>query len=232
MSFGRPRPPATAAVARAATIAIKMAPRPPAPKLKPEAEGPAAARPKADQARQKTPLSSRDATQPASRIVDQYELTETLHVSQITGTEVHVARHRKTGELVVLKAIDPQRVYPLVKNGRAPLAATMALHAQLEHANVARLHEVFDSQRLVVVMEHVPGITLDLFMLNHGDSLGPTMPFHTPTMPFHTPTMPFHTPTPQAAPSMRPSRFSSSCAVRLLSCTLLGCAIATSACKM
>ena len=127
MSFGRPRPPPTAAVARAAAIAIKVPRPPPEPKLKPEAEGPAAARPRADQARQKTPLSSRDATNAAARIVDQYELTQHLHTSQITGTEVHVARHRKTGELVVLKAIDPQRMLPLVKNARTPLAATTVL---------------------------------------------------------------------------------------------------------
>ena len=101
----------------------------------------------------------------AGRIVDHYTLTHHLHTSVATGTDVHAARHRLTGEIVVMKAMDRSQ---LAAAGRVPSAHTSALHARLEHEHIVRLHEVFDSQRLVHVLEWVPGITLDEFMQSHG----------------------------------------------------------------
>jgi len=100
-----------------------------------------------------------------SRIVDHYALTQQVHTSTSTGTELHAGRHRLTGEMVALKAFDRTASNAV---GRVPLAHTTALHAQLEHEHIVRLHEVFDSQRLVHVLEWVPGLTLDEFMRSHG----------------------------------------------------------------
>jgi serine/threonine protein kinase len=85
-----------------------------------------------------------------------------VHTSTATGTELHVARHRLTGELVVMKAME-RKALSLV-----PAVPGSVLHAKLEHEHIARLHEVFDSQRLVIVMEHVEGINLDEFMQTQG----------------------------------------------------------------
>ena len=122
--------------------------------------------------RPKTNVAPGAAVPSGIRIIDYYEPTDHVHTSQVTGTEVHLAKHRLTGEIVVLEAMDPTRVHPGIKNPRTPLAATTALHALLEHQHIARLHEVFDSERMVCVLEHVPGISLDEFMQNHGCAVG------------------------------------------------------------
>ena len=97
-----------------------------------------------------------------SRIIDAYNLVEHVHTSSTFGTEVHVARHRSTNELVVLKAVERSHSRPV------SMTAAAALHARLEHEHIARLHEVFDSERLVLVLEMVEGITLDIFMQSFG----------------------------------------------------------------
>ena len=85
-----------------------------------------------------------------------------MHTSSSTSTEVHVARHRKTGEFVILKAVARSQSRPV------SVTAAAVLHAKLEHEHIARLHEIFDSERLVLVMEIVEGITLDFFMQSFG----------------------------------------------------------------
>ena len=99
------------------------------------------------------------------RIVDSYETIEPLHQSAVTNTELHVARHRRTGELVVLKAVDRARnnASPLV-----PCTVAACYHAKLENPHVVTLYEIFDSLRLVLVMEFVCGITLEQFMSEYG----------------------------------------------------------------
>ena len=99
------------------------------------------------------------------RIIDHYILTQQIHVSTTTNAEIHCGRHRLTGELVTMKAIDRAH---LAAAGRVPCAHSTPLYAQLEHEHIVRLHEVFDSQRMVLVLEWVPGITLGEFMQTHG----------------------------------------------------------------
>ena len=98
----------------------------------------------------------------AERIIDSYEVVEPLYTSAL-GTEVCIACHRRTGEPVVLKAIDRSKHV-----GKTSPMAAAVYHAQVEHEHVCALHEIFDSERLVLVQEFVQGITLDNFMLNHG----------------------------------------------------------------
>ena len=89
-----------------------------------------------------------------SRIIDHYVLASQLHASMSSGTEVHSAKHRMTGETVTMKAVDRAN---LAAAGRVPITHSTPLYAQLEHEHIARLHEVFDSHRFVQVQEWVPG---------------------------------------------------------------------------
>ena len=51
------------------------------------------------------PPKTAGAKDAGPRIVDQYELQEQLHVSESSGTEVYLSKHRATGELVAVKAV-------------------------------------------------------------------------------------------------------------------------------
>jgi len=105
-------------------------------------------------------------TAKVERIIDHYEIIQTLHTSQ-TGTEITLGVHRRTGETVVLKAVDRSK-----QGGKASPTATAVYHAQVDHEHVCAMHEIFDSQRLVMVIEHVPGITLDRFLIDYGCGAG------------------------------------------------------------
>ena len=70
-----------------------------------------------------------------------------------------------TGQKVVLKAFDRQR---FSASGRVPIAHSTLLHARIEHEHICRLYEVFDSQRVVHVIEYVHGLALDEYMQTYG----------------------------------------------------------------
>ena len=105
------------------------------------------------------------AASDGSRIVDHYQVIANLHTSQAAGTELCVATHRMTGQKVVLKAFDRQR---FSASGRVPIAHSTLLHARIEHEHICRLYEVFDSQRVVHVIEYVHGLALDEYMQTYG----------------------------------------------------------------
>jgi hypothetical protein len=69
----------------------------------------------------------------AARIIDHYEVLETVHRS--VRAELCVSRHRRTGELVVLKAIDKA-------GARVPCTAAACYHAKIQHEHACVLHEV------------------------------------------------------------------------------------------
>ena len=100
----------------------------------------------------------------AERITDIYEIIEPLHTSALS-TELQLALHRRTGEVVVLKAIDRAKMQ---SGTRVAPAAAAVYHAQIDHPHICALHEIFDSTRLVLALEYVPGITLDRFMIEYG----------------------------------------------------------------
>ena len=102
---------------------------------------------------------------PGQRIIDDFTPAGALHQSSSTGTELQVAQHNLTGAPVVLKAADRRL---LSAAGRVSMAHATPLHRKLEHDHIIRLHEVFDSERFVQVLEWVPGITLDQFMQTYG----------------------------------------------------------------
>ena len=110
---------------------------------------------------QKGSTSAGTASAGTTSIADHYEVTSPMHASS-TGTEIHLAKHRRTGELVVLKAIDRR------PGGKSACTAAACYHARLEHEHICHLHEIFDSVRLVLVLEYVKGITLERFMLDCG----------------------------------------------------------------
>jgi len=128
---------------------------------------------RAQDGRPSSPRAMRDAvsrlTNPqtaatAERITDIYEIIEPLHTSALS-TELQLALHRRTGEVVVLKAIDRAKMQ---SGTRVAPAAAAVYHAQIDHPHICALHEIFDSTRLVLALEYVPGITLDRFMIEYG----------------------------------------------------------------
>ena len=88
------------------------------------------------------------------RITDYYEVVEMLHASSNSGTEVHLARHRLTGEMVVMKALDRTRL------NRGMICTAAGYHARIaHHEHVARflsLYDVAEMGRVILVLERVP----------------------------------------------------------------------------
>jgi len=92
---------------------------------------------------------------------DVYEPGEGIYKSQTA--EIFTAVHRLTRVPVVLKGIDATK-HPRPKELR------LAIHkyGALCHPHVCRLVECWDSMRLVLVLEHIEGVTLGQFMAEIG----------------------------------------------------------------
>ena len=102
------------------------------------------------------------ASRPAfSKIADWYTVGQQVHTSQVTGTEIVIALHKPTDEVVAMKAAERSR---LSRN----YAQSIGLYSKLHHPHICELLEVFDSSRVVQVMEAIDGIHLTTFMGKHG----------------------------------------------------------------
>lgn len=108
---------------------------------------------------------SRPEARQQQRLFDVYEPDEPIHRSK-DGTEIFTCFHRLTKAPVVLKGIDISK-HPRPKD----LKLAVHKHSSLCHPNVCRLVECWDSMRLVLVLEHIEGMTLAHFMAEIGCEL-------------------------------------------------------------
>jgi len=105
--------------------------------------------------------ASRPSLRPNSKISDWYEVGRQLHMSRATGAEVFASLHKPTAEVVAMKAADRVR---LNRN----YAQSIALYSKLHHPHICECLEVFDGNKVIVVMEAIDGVHLSEFMEKNG----------------------------------------------------------------
>lgn len=97
----------------------------------------------------------------STKIIDFYEVLDTLYVSAL-GTEIHLGVHKLTGEHVVMKVLDKKKTPPSAS------IAHVKYYSKLNHPHIARCLDVFDTERLVFVLEAVDGMCLDDYLSHFG----------------------------------------------------------------